>query len=43
VMGTRGHGSVIGTIIGSVSHTVLHRATVPVVVVTEEAHDDDAA
>ena len=43
VMGTRGHGSVIGSIIGSVSHTVLHRATVPVVVVTEQAHDDDAA
>lgn len=43
VMGTRGHGSVVGSIIGSVSHTVLHRATVPVVVITEEAHDDDAA
>jgi nucleotide-binding universal stress UspA family protein len=43
VLGTRGHGSVIGSIIGSVSHTVLHRATVPVVVVTEEAHNDDAA
>ncbi|MDD2817951.1 MAG: universal stress protein [Candidatus Nanopelagicales bacterium] len=43
VMGTRGHGAVVGSIIGSVSHSVLHRATVPVVVVTEEAHEDDAA
>lgn len=43
VMGTRGHGAVIGSIIGSVSHTILHRASVPVIVVTEEAHDDDAA
>ena len=43
VLGTRGHGTVVGSILGSVSHTVLHRAQVPVAVITAEAHDDDAA
>jgi len=42
VLGTRGHGSVIGAVLGSVSHGVLHQASIPVAVVTQEAHRDNA-
>ena len=34
VVGTRGHGQVVGAVIGSVSHGVLHHARVPVAVIS---------
>jgi nucleotide-binding universal stress UspA family protein len=33
VVGTHGHGPAMGALLGSVSHGLLHKATVPVVVV----------
>ena len=42
-VGTRGHGQVVGALLGSVSHGVLHKAQVPVVVVPAEEKSDDAA
>ncbi|MFA7322916.1 MAG: universal stress protein [Candidatus Nanopelagicales bacterium] len=43
VVGTRGHGQVMSSILGSVSHGVLHRSHIPVAVVSEPVGDDDAA
>lgn len=43
VVGSRGHGQMMSSILGSVSHGVLHRAQVPVAVVTDAVGEDDAA
>lgn len=43
VVGTRGHGQVVGAVIGSVSHGVLHHARVPVAVVSGRRNARDAA
>lgn len=42
-VGSRGHGQVVGALLGSVSHGVLHKARVPVVVVPFVPSQDDAA
>ena len=41
VVGTRGHGAVIGGLLGSVSHHCAHHATVPVAIVPADAPLDD--
>lgn len=43
VVGTHGHGPVVGALLGSVSHGLLHKATVPVVVVPPELESQEAA
>ncbi len=43
VVGTRGHGAAVGAVLGSVSNGLLHRATVPVVVVPLMDEEDDVA
>jgi len=43
VVGTHGHGPVVGALLGSVSHGLLHKATVPVVVVPPEPESQEAA
>jgi nucleotide-binding universal stress UspA family protein len=37
VVGSRGHGGFVGSLIGSVSHYCVNHATCPVVVVRENA------
>lgn len=43
VVGTHGHGPTMGALLGSVSNGLLHKATVPVVVVPPEPESEDAA
>jgi len=43
VVGTRGHGPAMGALLGSVSNGLLHKATVPVVVVPPEPDHPEAA
>lgn len=43
VVGTRGHGQVMGALLGSVSSAVLHKATVPVAVIPHLPEPDEAA
>lgn len=43
VVGTHGHGPTVGALLGSVSNGVLHKVTVPVVVVPPEPEEPDAA
>lgn len=43
VVGTHGHGPAIGALLGSVSHGLLHRATVPVAVVPPDYEPESAA
>jgi nucleotide-binding universal stress UspA family protein len=33
VVGTRGHGRILGAIVGSVSRSVMHKSAVPIAVV----------
>ena len=42
VVGTRGHGQVIGAVLGSVSNAVLHHARVPVAVVPDDSESSAA-
>jgi nucleotide-binding universal stress UspA family protein len=37
--GSRGHGAIAGVLLGSVSHGLIKRSHVPVVVVPQQAHD----
>jgi nucleotide-binding universal stress UspA family protein len=41
IMGARGLGHVRGTLLGSVSHSILHHATIPVTIVHEQPGDED--
>ena len=43
VVGTRGHGQVVGAVLGSVSHGVLHQARVPVAIVSGHPSATSAA
>jgi nucleotide-binding universal stress UspA family protein len=43
VVGSHGHGPAIGALLGSVSHGLLHRATLPVVVVPPDHEPETAA
>lgn len=43
VVGTRGHGQVLGSILGSVSNGVLHKAHVPVAIVPSREPEPSAA
>ena len=40
VIGSRGLGGIMGTLLGSVTHQVVHHATVPVVVIPPAPSDD---
>jgi nucleotide-binding universal stress UspA family protein len=42
VMGSRGRGAVSATLLGSVSHYVLHHSPVPVLIVHEEASEGES-
>jgi len=38
-VGSRGHGAIAGVLLGSVSHGLIKRSHIPVVVVPQHAHD----